>query len=179
MREFDLEPGEHVVKEARKHWFIFLMTLVPYAVLTVLPFALPNLLRLVGPLAPLAAYLTPKEPLVRVALSIWLLAVWTGAFSAVTRYYLNLWVLTDRRIVDIKQRSYFNREVSSLMLNRVQDVTSDVSGALASFLDIGEIRVQSAGAQDEFVMHGIPRPMQMRDIILKYVAEKADPNPSV
>jgi len=41
MKEFELEPGEHVVQEARKHWFIFLGELLPYAIIAVIPFALP------------------------------------------------------------------------------------------------------------------------------------------
>ena len=106
----------------------------------------------------------------RAALGIWLLMTWTGAWSAFTRYYLNAWVLTNERIVTIKQRGYFAREVSSVLLTRVQDVTTNVTGMLPSFLDIGNIKVQSAGAEIEFTMRGIPRPEQMRDIILKYVS---------
>lgn len=179
MPEFELEPGEHVVRQARKHWFLFAVTLMPYAILTVIPFALPGLLRLAPPLAPYAPYLTVSEPLMRVALGIWLLAVWTGAWSAFTRYFLNVWILTNQRIVEIKQPGYFNRQVSSLLLNRVQDVTTQVTGADASFLGIGDITVQSAGAVDEFHMYGIPRPEEMRDIIMKYVSEKSGANTSV
>lgn len=179
MREFELEPGEQVVRTARKHWFLFLMTLLPYAILAAFPFALPGLPALSSDAAPYASLLDVSRPLVRAAFGIWLLAVWTGAFSAFTRYYLNLWVLTDRRIVEITQRGYFNREVSSLLLSRVQDVTTEVEGVLSSLLGIGDIVVQSAGAVDKFRMRGIPRPEQMRDIIMKYVAEKAGPNPSV
>lgn len=179
MREFELEPGEHVVRQARRHWFLFTMTLLPYAILAALPFALPGLLAFSSATAPYASLLSVSQPLARGALSIWLLVVWTGAFSAFTRYYLNLWVLTDRRIVEIKQRSYFNREVSSLLLPRVQDVTTEVTGVFSSLLGIGDIKVQTASEDVEFVMRGIPRPEAMRDIIMKYVAEKAGPNTSV
>ncbi len=179
MKEFELEPGEHVVKQARKHWLLFAATLLPYAILLAIPFALPGLLRLTPLFAPYAVALDVRQPLMRLALGIWLLAAWTGAFSAFTRYYLNLWVLTDRRIVEVRQRSYFDRRVSSLLLNRVQDVSTEVTGVLSSLLDLGTIHVQTAGEEEEFLMNGIPRPMQMRDLILKYVAEKAGPNPSV
>ena len=106
----------------------------------------------------------------RAALGVWLLVSWTGAWSAFTRYFLNAWVLTNERIVDIKQRGYFSREVSSVLLNRVQDVTTDVRGVLPSLLNIGDINVKSAGAVDKFHMRGIPKPELMRDLILKYVS---------
>ena len=170
MKEFELEPGEHVVKQARKHWFLFLAELLPFALLAIIPFTLPNFLRLTPPLAHYAVFFTVQMPLMRAALGIWLLVSWTGAWSAFTRYFLNAWVLTNERIVDIKQRGYFSREVSSILLNRVQDVTTDVRGVLPSLLNIGDINVQSAGAVDKFHMHGIPQPEQMRDLILKYVS---------
>lgn len=176
MKEFELEPGEHVVREVRKHWFLFLAELLPFAILVVIPFAVPNLMRLAPTLAPEVSFFDSHSALVRAALGIWLLIWWTGAWSTFTRYFLNAWVLTDQRIVDIKQRGYFSREVSSVLLNRVQDVTTDVSGVLPSMLNIGDINVQSAGTVDRFHMRGIPEPEQMRDLILKHVATKSSPD---
>ena len=174
MKEFELEPGEHVVKEVRKHWFLFLGELLPYAILAVVPFALPKLLVLAPPVAQYAAYFDYRSELGRVGLGVWLLVTWTSAWGALTRYFLNAWVLTNQRIVTIKQRRYFYREVSSLFLSRVQDVTTNVRGVVSSLLGIGDIKVQSAAEDVEFVMRNIPRPEQMRDLILKYVSTKPD-----
>ena len=171
MKEFELEPGEHVVQKARKHWLLFLFELLPFAVLALIPFAIPPLLNLAPELTPYRAFVDYDSPVGRAALGVWLLMVWTGGWSAFTRYFLNLWVLTNARIVEIEQRGYFSREVSSILLNRVQDVTTEIEGVLPSLLDIGTITVQSAGATNEFNMKGIPRPQQMRDLILKYVPE--------
>lgn len=172
MKEFELEPGEHVVLQVRKHWFVFLAELLPYAIMAVLPFAIPKLLVLAPPMAPYAAFFDYTTPLSRTALGIWLLISWTSAWGSFTKYFLNLWVLTSQRVVTIKQRGFFRREVSSLLLPQVQDVTSNVTGVLFSLLGIGNIQVQSAGAEIEFTMRGIPRPEQMRDLILKYIPEE-------
>jgi hypothetical protein len=170
MREFELNPEEHVVKEIRKHWFVFFVELVPYAILAALPFALPNVLSLM-PTYDYASYFDYSVPGTRALLGTWLLMTWTAAWGIFTRYYLNLWVLTNERIVAIKQRHFFDHEVSSLLLTRVQDVTSNVSGVIASFLDIGEIKVQSAGTDTDFIMHGMPHPQILRELIMKYVPE--------
>ena len=172
MKEFELDPGEHVVKETRKHWFFFFIGLLPYAILIVIPFAIPKILIIAPTTAPYATYFDYHTILGRIALGIWLLIVWTSAWGVFTRYFLNAWVLTSQRIVNIKQRRFFSREVSSLFLSRIQDVTTDVSGILPSLLGIGNIKAQTAAEDVEFVMHGIPRPEQMRDIILKYVSTK-------
>lgn len=176
MKEFELEPGEHVVLQVRKHWFVFLAELLPYAIMAIMPFAIPKLLVLAPPMAPYAEFFDYTTPLSRTALGIWLLISWTSAWGSFTKYFLNLWVLTSQRVVTIKQRGFFRREVSSLLLPQVQDVTSNVTGVLFSLLGIGNIQVQSAGAEIEFTMRGIPRPEQMRDLILKYIPEETKPS---
>ncbi len=172
MKEFELEPDETVVRETRKHWLLFAIQLIPFVILALFPIILPRLLLLSPQMTPYAESIRYGDPLVRAALGIWLLLVWTAAWSAFTRYFLNLWVLTNERIVEVKQYAFFNREVSSLLLNRVQDVKSTVRGFLSSVLHIGTINVQSAGAENEFCMTGIPEPEEMRDLILKYVPEE-------
>ncbi|OGG68751.1 hypothetical protein A3H77_02380 [Candidatus Kaiserbacteria bacterium RIFCSPLOWO2_02_FULL_56_11] len=169
MKEFELEKGEHTVKSVRKHWFVFVLELLPYAILAALPLALPRAIELAP--VPLLT-IDFSSPLARTLLSVWWLGVWTGAFAAFTRYFLNLWVLTNMRVVDIHQKSFFHRDVSSLVLSRVQDITVETKGLMYSLLDIGTINVQSAGAIERFTIRGIPHPAMLRDIILKYV-----PNP--
>lgn len=177
MKEFELETGEHVIAEMRKHWFLFLAELLPFALLAILPFALP-LFSYAQPLAPYVERINYAEPLQRVALGIWLLLVWTSAWGVFTRYYLNAWVLTNQRIVNIKQSAFWQREVSSLLLPRVQDVTTDVSGIVRSLLGFGTIKVQTAGEEVGFVMRGIPEPEYMREVILKNVSESSHQNNS-
>jgi hypothetical protein len=170
MREFELNLGEHIVKEIRKHWFVFLIELLPYAILATLPFALSSALSII-PAGDYSSYFDYSLPGTRAVLGAWLLMTWTAAWGIFTRYYLNLWILTNERIVAVKQRHFFDHEVSSLLLTRVQDVTSNVKGILSSFLDIGEIKVQSAGTDVDFVMHGMPHPQILRELIMKYVPE--------
>ncbi len=170
MKEFELEPGEHIVLQVRKHWFLFLGELLPYAILAILPFALPKVLSAVPALALYTDYFNYQNALPRAGLGVWLLITWTSAWGAFTRYFLNAWVLTNERISTIKQRRFFHREVSNLLLPRVQDVTTNVTGILESVLGIGNIKVQSAGAEIEFTMRGIPHPERMRDLILKYAS---------
>jgi hypothetical protein len=172
MKEFELEPDEHVVLQVRKHWFLFLVELLPFAIIAVIPFALPKLLVLAPAAAPYATFFDYNTQLERAALGVWLLVTWTSAWGALTRYFLNAWVLTNERIVTIKQRRFFVREVSSLLLTRVQDVTTNVTGVISSMLGIGDIKVQSAGAEVEFTMRGIPHPERMRDVIFKYIPEE-------
>jgi hypothetical protein len=170
MREFELEPGEVVEKVVRVHWFLFALGLLPYVVLAVLPLLIPPAIKLVPQLAMLSHFSGWGTPLARVALGCWWLLLWSSAFNLFTRYFLNAWIITNQRIVEIEQKGFFNREVSSLLLNRIQDVTIDTDGLLHSLLDIGDINVQTAGSVDRFTMDNVPNPPALRDLILQYSA---------
>ena len=117
MREFELEPGEFVVRLLRKHWLLFLAELLPYAILAMLPLAIPNILALVPQASKFAPLFDYGSAVPRIILGLWLLVIWTSAWGHFTRYFLNAWVLTSQRIVNIKQRAFFSRQVSSLFLS--------------------------------------------------------------
>jgi hypothetical protein len=178
-REFELEPGEQVLREVRKHWFFFALGLIPYLVLAFLPFLIPPIIKLVPQLSALGHFSGWTTPYARVALGLWWLLLWSSAFNVFTRYFLNAWIITNQRIVEIEQQGFFDREVSSLLLNRVQDVTIDTHGLMHSLLDVGDINVQTAGTIDRFTMNNVPNPPELRDIILQYAAvHSATANPA-
>lgn len=170
-REFALEPGEEVLIETRKHWLLFALELLPFAFIAFVPLMLPTIISFAPPLAPYAHFFSMSSATGRAGFGVWLLLLWTAAWGFYTRYYLNLWILTNLRIVEITQRHFFDRQVSSVLISRVQDVTTEVSGILFSLLHIGNIHVQSAGAIDEFHMNGVGSPGKLRDLILAKVAE--------
>ncbi|MDP1707054.1 MAG: PH domain-containing protein [bacterium] len=172
MKEFELENGELVVLQVRKHWFVFVLELLPYAIAVIFPFVLPKLSEIIVPMGQYLEFASFSSPLYSTALGIWLLVVWTSAWGAFTRYFLNVWVLTTQRIITIKQRNFFNREVAGLLLTRVQDVSTHVSGLLPSLIGYGNIKVQTAGAEIHFTIRDIPHPAIMRDLIFKYIPEE-------
>lgn len=176
MHEFPLNFGERVIAAVRKHWFVLVLELLPFVVLALAPTVLPTLVAWVastsGAPVPFGEYLTFEHPIARFILGLWWLLIWAGAFNTFTRYYLNLWVITTTRIVYIHQHGFFNREVSSFLLTRVQDVTTDVDGFFATLLGYGSLRVQTAGTDsNDFRMEHIPHPARLRDRIMKLLTE--------
>ncbi|MEK7100839.1 MAG: PH domain-containing protein [Patescibacteria group bacterium] len=175
MEEFELEPGENVMKEVRKHWLVFLGMLFPYIFLAILPLLLPGVFAWAASLYPVlqgaASAFTLATPWVRIVVGIWWLMLWIGAFTAFTSYFLNVWVITNHRIVNIRQYQFFNRKVSSFLLMRVQDVTTETYGILSDLFGYGCVQVETAGtASDMFRMDGVADPQGMRDLIMKEIA---------
>ncbi len=180
--EFHLEHGEKVTASVRKHWFVFVLELLPFALIAWLPSLLPSVFETFmslqqgsvatgSAIAALSA-LNMSSPWVSFFYGMWLLIIWCGAFNTFTRYYLNMWIITTTRIVYVHQYGFFSREVSSFLLNHVQDVTTEIHGIFATLLGYGTLNVETAGDSSKtFHMHGIPSPTRYRDLIMKEIAD--------
>ena len=95
----------------------------------------------------------------------WTLIVWMLSFMTWTDYYLDVWVLTNKRIIDIEQKGFFRRDVSNFRYEQIQDMTVKVHGLLATFLDYGSLEVQTAGSSAKLDIQGVAKPNELRDVI--------------
>ena len=74
-------------------------------------------------------------PVIIFGLSVWILfSIMTG-FAIWTHYYLDLWIVTDRRIISVDQIHFFNRNVAIFRLERLQDIEYKIKGILPTFLN--------------------------------------------
>jgi uncharacterized membrane protein YdbT with pleckstrin-like domain len=175
MEEFELEPGEKITRSVRSHWIVLLGELIPFVVLAILPLCVPIAFSFVTAVNPkltsaLNALLAQHAGWLFMGLGIWWLFIWICGFTTFTQYYLTTWIITTTRIVDIRQYSFFSRQVSSFLLNRVQDVTTDVEGFLPTMFNFGTLNVETAGRDEKFEMSGIMQPTELRDLIMQEVA---------
>ena len=162
------EDGETITLIVRKHWFILFSQTIGLVIMFVLPFILLLVLQASSEaerLFDMVPMLNVGALLIFVA-SAWALVVWIALFSVWTNYYLDSWTLTSRRIIVVDQRGLFHRTVSSFRLERLQDVHIEIDGFIATFLDFGTIRAQTAGHEDTFVMKGAPGPQDLKGAIL-------------
>jgi uncharacterized membrane protein YdbT with pleckstrin-like domain len=106
-------------------------------------------------------------PVILLLLSLFELFVVTLLYSAFMDWYLDVWVVTDERIIDVNQHGVFGREIAELQLAKVQDVASEQRGAFATIFGYGKIRVQSAGERVQFEFDGIPKPNEIARMILE------------
>lgn len=76
-------------------------------------------------------------------------------------WYMDAWLITRDRLIDIELISLFNRRMSQIGFNQIQDVRVDVSGYLGNLFNYGNIRVQSAGRDTFFELAAIPKPYRV------------------
>ena len=94
------------------------------------------------------------------------LITWIFFFLLWIDYYFDVWIITNKRVVNVEQKGLFNREVSELELERIQDITTDVKGVIPTFLNYGDVYVQTAGKTERFDFADVPDPYGIKDIIM-------------
>jgi hypothetical protein len=97
---------------------------------------------------------------------IWLLALWIGFFIFWTDFYLDIWIITDKRIIDIEQQGLFSRTTSALRHDNIQDSTISEGGLVASLLGFGTVKVQSAAADVQIVIPYAKSPRKVKELIM-------------
>jgi hypothetical protein len=93
--------------------------------------------------------------------SIYLLFILGLLLYGFVDYYLDVYIITDERIVDIKQTGFFRREISELHLREVQDVSARVKGFFPTFFHYGDIFIQTAGERENFIFYSVPHPYRV------------------
>jgi uncharacterized membrane protein YdbT with pleckstrin-like domain len=164
----DLFKDEQIHAIVRKHWFILLKNTIGTFIFFLIPFIIYMVFPKEG--ITLSPEMIIPAPSLSVNLIIFLSTAWTIFWwlrlSALwTDYYLDTWIITNERVIDIEQKGFFSRQISSFRIDRIQDVTIDVHGLLATLLHFGNIHVQTAGTKQEFVIQGIPHPDKLKDQI--------------
>ncbi len=158
------EAGEKVVLIVRQHIFT---TIYPLTLVFLAAF-IPVLIKLA--FAPsLAAY--HLTDIFIFFSSLWYGLLWLLAFYLLMLYCLNTVIITDRRLIENQQYGFFNRKVSELHIYRIQDVSVHTEGLIETLLSFGEITVQSAAAEREFVFPQIGKPEEVKDAIMALVSK--------
>ena len=88
-------------------------------------------------------------------------------FTATHVYRQSRLLVTDKSLVQVMQKTLFNRKVSRLSMSNVEDVSEEQRGFIASFFNYGTLTVQTAGTEDNFVFSLCPDPAKLADRIIE------------
>ncbi len=158
-----LQPEEKILKIIHKHWFTLIPSGIMLFVLLIAPtFAIATLQ---SASLPIDIDQEMLAPFINFFLSLYIMALFLATFVIWVDYFLDIWIITDIHIIDIEQHGLFNREVSEIPLERVQDVTIDMRGIIQTMLHFGTIRIQTAGER-EFSIKNIPHLQEVKGLIL-------------
>ncbi len=86
-------------------------------------------------------------------------------------YYLDVYIITDRRVIDIDQEGLFTRSISSIDLIDVEDVKASVDGFLETYFNYGNVFVQTAGEIQNIDFKYVPSPYNLSREVMDYHEE--------
>lgn len=159
----DIEEGEDVLEIVHRSWFYifeqFLVILLMFAALAISLILLPKLFPLVRDGVFYDLFLFAE--------SLFLLGIWVFGFLIWIDYYFDIWIITTKRIVNIEQQGMFSRKVSELRYAKVQDVSTEVRGFIPTILNFGDVQVQTAGEEDNFLFRTVPDPYRIKNVIMQ------------
>ena len=180
LEKIKLEPGEQVLKQTRRHWFIITAEIVSLSLVGLSPFLAWIALEVMLANVDTATFtLTDYVAEFWFLTCLWMLAVWIGIFNAWTNYYLDVLAITDRRAILINQKGLFWRNVTSFRLERLQDMNVDINGILATLLNYGTIHAETAGnANEEFRAEHLPKPRELKALVLRAADERIVTTPN-
>lgn len=155
-----LEAGEQIIRTGRRHWYAFFAEVAGIVISAFAPllgwiFLSQTALSDVAGFGELYFFLSVG----------WLLFVWIIGFIIWTNYYLDVLIITNKRIIDVEQHHLFRYDVAEVRFERIQDIRVEVNGLIASLFDFGNITIQTAGSSKEFAIKLIHRPNLLKDII--------------
>lgn len=148
-------PGEEVVLFLRRHWIDLFRVLAFTTFLLVIPLFIGSALVFTD--APVLSH-PIFSPLLTSLLGAYLLIVVIVTLTELTDYWLDVWIVTNERIINSEQHGLFNRVVSEVHLNQIQDITSEQKGFLNTFLTFGNVYAQTAAERERFTFKNIDNP---------------------
>ncbi len=158
---FKLDPGEQVIRIIRRHPIDLLPTVAMSIVLVLVSIGLAYVSSRFAPIVPVPTYLIIILTIVLLVLSALILLI--GLYV----YHRNFLVFTNLHYVQVEQIGIFGHRVSQLSFLRVEDVTGRKVGLLGTIFNFGEVTVQSAAQQEEFIFYNAPNPEGIADEALQ------------
>ncbi len=136
----------------RKHWWILLTEMVSPALSFVIALILWSA----------ASILFDFSLWFDLLLFISMLAVCVWIIWLVVDWRNDLYVITDDRAIDIEKIPFIREHRREAGLDKIQDVRYLQEGIIATRLDFGNVRLETAGGIGEFTFDSVPHPRQVQ-----------------
>lgn len=82
-------------------------------------------------------------------------------------YRRNFLLITNMHIIKHEQDGLFTQKTAQLSLGRIQDITGGRRGILGTVCNFGNVEIESAAAQENFVFEFAPSPQLLADQLIK------------
>ncbi|MBP9812309.1 PH domain-containing protein [Candidatus Gracilibacteria bacterium] len=148
-----LKENEQVVMTLHRHWIILV-----YHFLYFITFIITTwiLLAYKGPIIELLRY----EAIYWAGITIYWIAFLTFILLDWINDELDLFIITDSRVIGIEQISTLSRRVTECSLDRVQEVNANTAGVLQTLFGFGDVHIHTASETSNMIVNYAPDPIE-------------------
>ncbi|OGE37853.1 hypothetical protein A3B45_02775 [Candidatus Daviesbacteria bacterium RIFCSPLOWO2_01_FULL_39_12] len=155
------DADEKILLLLRAHPITNLSWIISAFLLVLLPFLIPSSLFF---LKVDTSFLPPLYGLVLAVINYLLVAV--IVFEGFLYWYFNVFLVTDKNIIDVDFNSILFKNIDMAPLKNIEDVSSSISGLMQSIFHYGNVFIQTAGAARNFEFNNVSQPDRVADFIL-------------
>jgi hypothetical protein len=152
-------PGQHDHEEVLLVFRHHLMHMRRHIIISMFIVVFALLPSVIWPANTLALQFLGVLTLIALAVFIW---GWVG-------WYYSVYIATTERIIQVKQRGFFDRRVSEFGLDKVQNINYHIKGLQAVLFRYGTIEVRTYVG--DLMMRGIHNPVGIQQKLVKIVQE--------
>lgn len=92
------------------------------------------------------------------------------AFPSWVYWYFSVYIVTDKRLVQITQKGFFHKKVVDLAINQIQMVNYEVAGIQETLLGFGTIMIQTFVG--DLVIHDVHKPEHVQHELLGILRDR-------
>lgn len=156
------DSDEEILLVARPHWFTNLSWMLISGLMLIAP-SLVKLIPIVNDIS--GRYLT-------LGILVWYLLTFAIIFENFLSWYFDVFIITEKRVVDIDFNNLLDKKFSEAKLSMIQDVTSKVSGVAQTMFNYGTIHIQTAAEISYITFDKVPHPEKIIKILQLLRAKK-------
>ncbi|MBC7074349.1 PH domain-containing protein [Candidatus Parcubacteria bacterium] len=93
--------------------------------------------------------------------------LWFKLFYILMLYSLSVLVLTNKRIIRIQTKGFFNHEREEAQLENIQEIMVKIKGIGGTLFHYGDIEIQTAGAKVLLCFRNFKAPNKIKEEIFK------------
>jgi membrane protein YdbS with pleckstrin-like domain len=165
------EDEEDVILFLRQHIIVLVPGILLILILLLTPlFLVPFLLRFLT-----LPIVVPSRYFV-VGTAFWYVMTFGVAIMSFLRWYYNIYIVTNKRVVDIDFLHLLYKEFSEARLDKVQDISFKSGGIFAAFFDYGDVIIETAGEAPNIEFISVPKPAKVVETISNLLEKEKGPN---
>ena len=153
---------EEILVVARPHW----ITNLSWILISILMILAPALLKFI----PIIKDIPTKYS--SLGILVWFLLTFAIIFENFLSWYFDVFIITDKRVIDIDFNNLLDKKFSEAKLSMIQDVTSRVSGLGQTMFNYGTIHIQTAAEISYITFDKVPHPEKIIKILQLLTEEK-------